>query len=78
MLSLAYNLKFTSYFSKCRDGLVELLAGQSGRHLGTDAGLAAGHDRIAHMGGGMGGWKQAGLPHIQVDMGTGAPKRVNG
>ena len=38
--------------------------------------LAAGHDSVAHMGGGFGAWKKAGLPHIATDMGTGAPTRV--
>lgn len=40
--------------------------------------LGAGNDSVAHMGGGMMGWKQAQLPHIAVDMSSGAPKSVNG
>ncbi len=38
--------------------------------------LSDGADTVAHMGGGMGAWKQAGLPHIAVDMATGAPKKA--
>ena len=38
--------------------------------------LSEGADTVAHMGGGMGAWKQAGLPHIATDMTTGAPKRT--
>ena len=38
--------------------------------------LAAGHDKVAHLQGGFGAWKQAGLPHVTIDMATGAPKRV--
>jgi rhodanese-related sulfurtransferase len=37
--------------------------------------IAAGLDPIAHMEGGFGAWKQAGLPHITTDMASGAPKR---
>ena len=37
--------------------------------------LSDGADKVAHMEGGMAGWKQAGLPHVQVDMATGAPKK---
>ncbi|SFP33919.1 rhodanese-like domain-containing protein [Tranquillimonas alkanivorans] len=40
--------------------------------------LAKGIQPLAHMEGGFGGWKQAGLPHIGTDMATGAPKRVPG
>jgi rhodanese-related sulfurtransferase len=40
--------------------------------------LEAGRDRAAHMEGGMGGWKQAKLPHVATDMATGAPKKVGG
>lgn len=36
--------------------------------------LEAGFDRIAHMQGGFGGWKQAGLSYIGTDMATGAPQ----
>lgn len=38
--------------------------------------LAAGFDRIAHLGGGFGNWKQAGMPYVGTDMSTGAPKRM--
>lgn len=31
---------------------------------------------IAHMGGGMAGWRQAGLPVTAIDMSTGAPRKV--
>lgn len=37
--------------------------------------LDAGFDKIAHMEGGFGGWKQAGLPYIGTDMATGAPQK---
>lgn len=40
--------------------------------------IAAGITRIAHMGGGFGAWKQAGLAYLGTDMSTGGPKRVNG
>lgn len=33
----------------------------------------AGLDRLAHMEGGFGAWKQAGLPYIAVDPASGAP-----
>lgn len=36
--------------------------------------LAHGNPKIAHMEGGMQGWKKAGLPHMGIDMATGAPK----
>lgn len=37
----------------------------------------AGHfDRIAHMEGGFGAWKQKNLPYIGTDMATGAPKKM--
>ena len=39
--------------------------------------LDAGHDRVAHMGGGFGAWKEAHLPYIGTDMATGAPSREN-
>lgn len=38
--------------------------------------LQAGHDRTAHMDGGFGAWKTAGLPYVGTDMSTGAPKRM--
>lgn len=38
--------------------------------------LVAGAGRAAHMEGGFGAWKGAGLPFIGTDMATGAPKRV--
>lgn len=38
--------------------------------------LAAGHDSVAHMGGGFGAWKSAGLPHIATDVSTGGPVHV--
>ena len=38
--------------------------------------LAAGLGRSAHMEGGFGAWKAAGLPFIGTDMSTGSPKRV--
>jgi rhodanese-related sulfurtransferase len=37
---------------------------------------AAGYDRIAHMEGGFGAWKEKKLPYIGTDMASGAPKRV--
>ena len=40
--------------------------------------LDAGFDRIAHMAGGFGAWKEAGLPYIGTDPATGAPKPVPG
>lgn len=38
--------------------------------------LAAGRHRVAHMEGGFGAWKTAGLPYMGTDMATGAPKKV--
>jgi rhodanese-related sulfurtransferase len=38
--------------------------------------LAAGADKVAHMDGGMGGWKQAGLTYVGTDPASGAPKRM--
>ncbi|SLN57941.1 rhodanese-like domain-containing protein [Roseisalinus antarcticus] len=38
--------------------------------------LASGRDTVRHMGGGMAGWKQAGIAYIGTDMATGAPKRT--
>lgn len=35
--------------------------------------LAAGFDRIAHLDGGFGAWKQAGYPYIGTDPDTGGP-----
>jgi rhodanese-related sulfurtransferase len=37
--------------------------------------LGEGATRIAHIEGGFGAWKQAGLAHIATDMATGAPVR---
>lgn len=42
------------------------------------AAIAAGITRIAHLEGGFGAWKTAQMPYTGTDMGTGAPKRVNG
>ncbi|MGY3437425.1 MULTISPECIES: rhodanese-like domain-containing protein [unclassified Marinovum] len=36
--------------------------------------LKAGFDKIAHMEGGFGAWKEAGLDYSGTDMSTGAPK----
>jgi len=38
--------------------------------------LAADHDRVAHMEGGFGAWKEAGLSYTGTDMATGAPKQM--
>jgi len=38
--------------------------------------LEAGIDRIAHMDGGFGAWKKAGLEYIGIDVSTGAPKAI--
>ena len=40
--------------------------------------LAAGHDRIAHLEGGFGAWKQAKKPFIGIDPASGSQRRVNG
>lgn len=39
--------------------------------------LVAGVAPLAHMEGGMGAWKKAGLPYRGTDMSTGAPSMVN-
>lgn len=36
--------------------------------------LEAGNDRVAHMKGGFGGWKDAGFTYTGTDMASGAPK----
>lgn len=38
--------------------------------------LASGVDRIAHMEGGFGAWRNAGLSYTGTDMATGAPKAM--
>lgn len=38
--------------------------------------LAAGLDPMAHMEGGFGAWKAAGLPYVGTDMSTGAPAHM--
>ena len=38
--------------------------------------LAGGFDKIAHMEGGFGAWKEKKLPYIGTDMATGAPKKM--
>lgn len=40
--------------------------------------LAAGMDPIAHLDGGFGAWKSAGLPYIGTDSATGGIRRVPG
>lgn len=40
--------------------------------------IDAGIERIAHMEGGFGAWKEAKKPFIGIAMGSGAPRRVNG
>ena len=42
------------------------------------AAIEAGIDRIAHMDGGFGAWKEAKQPYIGTNMATGAPTRVEG
>ncbi|SEJ55263.1 Rhodanese-related sulfurtransferase [Pseudooceanicola nitratireducens] len=39
---------------------------------------AAGVDKIAHLQGGFGKWKEAKQPYMGTDMSTGAPKKVTG
>ncbi len=50
----------------------------SGARSGKVARAASrpGLDRIAHMEGGFGAWKQAKLPYVGTDMASGAPKRM--
>lgn len=38
--------------------------------------VAAGHAKIAHVEGGFGAWKSAGLPYIATDPATGGAKRM--
>ena len=40
--------------------------------------LAAGFDRIAHLDGGFGAWKSAGLPYLGTDPATGNARHVGG
>jgi rhodanese-related sulfurtransferase len=42
----------------------------------AQAAMAAGVTPLAHMEGGFGAWKAAGLPYTGIDMATGAPKEV--
>lgn len=42
----------------------------------AEACLSAGFDRIAHMDGGFGAWKKAGLAYTGTDMSSGAPKEM--
>ncbi len=42
----------------------------------ADRCLAAGAQRIAHMAGGFGAWKEAGLEYTGTDVASGAPKRM--
>ena len=39
--------------------------------------IEAGFERVAHMGGGFGAWKSAKKPYLGINMGTGAPQRMN-
>ncbi len=39
--------------------------------------LAEGFEKMAHMEGGFGAWKAAGLPYIGTDMSSGAPTKVD-
>ena len=39
--------------------------------------LDAGAERVAHMDGGMGAWKEAGLGYVGTDPATGAPKPMS-
>ena len=39
--------------------------------------IAAGMTKVAHLAGGFGGWKAAKLPYLGINMGTGAPQRMN-
>ncbi len=40
------------------------------------AAVAAGFDRVAHLGGGMAAWKERKQPYIGTNMATGAPQAV--
>ncbi|MTJ04985.1 MAG: rhodanese-like domain-containing protein [Sediminimonas qiaohouensis] len=40
------------------------------------AAIAAGFDRVSHMGGGMAAWKERKQPYIGTNMATGAPQAV--
>ena len=44
----------------------------------ADEWLAAGHDRAAHLEGGFGAWKTAGLPYVGIDPATGGQKDMPG
>lgn len=66
----------------------KMLPGQEGRkvvlHCGSGVrsekmarvAIESGLDRIAHMEGGFGAWKQQKLPYVGTDMASGAPKRM--
>lgn len=44
----------------------------------AEACIAAGFDRIAHLEGGFGAWKQAGQPYIATDPATGNARKTGG
>ncbi|MFO7854160.1 MAG: rhodanese-like domain-containing protein [Paracoccaceae bacterium] len=52
----------------------------SGARSAKTAGFCLGEGiaPVAHMEGGFGAWKAAGLPYVGTDMATGAPKRMPG
>ena len=52
-------------------------SGKRSGKVGQDA-MASGITPLAHMEGGFGAWKSAGLPHVGTDLATGAPKRMGG
>lgn len=50
-------------------------SGARSRKVGQKC-LAAGMDKMAHMEGGFGAWKEEQLPYIGTDMASGAPKKM--
>jgi rhodanese-related sulfurtransferase len=62
-----------------QDGKRIVLHCGSGARSGKMAEIAlkAGLSPLAHMEGGFGAWKQAGLPYTGTDRATGAPKAMN-
>ncbi|WP_323766160.1 rhodanese-like domain-containing protein [Marinovum sp.] len=52
-------------------------SGKRSGKVGQDA-IAAGVTPLAHMEGGFGAWKEAGLPYVGTDLASGAPKKMGG
>ena len=70
---------FTADALPTQDGKRIVLHCGSGMRSGkvARAAMEAGITPLAHMEGGFGAWKKAGLPYIGTDMASGAPKQMS-